>query len=85
MTSTQSPIRMSFCAISSSLCSVALLTVTPAISTGSSAAQGLSAPVRPTLIRMSFTRVTATSGANFRAMAQRGSRPPTTPSSPCAA
>ena len=30
MTSTQSPTRMSFCAIRSSLCSVALLTVTPA-------------------------------------------------------
>jgi hypothetical protein len=32
---------------------------------------------------MSRTRVIATSGANFRAIAQRGSRPPITPSSPC--
>ena len=38
ITSTQSPSRMSFWAISSSLCSVALLTVTPLISTGSSVA-----------------------------------------------
>ena len=52
MTSTRSPTRMSFCAIRSSLCSVAALTVTPVISTGASTAYGLSAPVRPTLIRM---------------------------------
>ena len=82
MTSTWSPIRMSFCAMRSSLCRVAALTLTPEISTGASTAHGLSAPVRPTLMRMSSTRVTATSGANFRAIAQRGSRPPTTPSSP---
>ena len=36
--------------------------MTPPICTGSSAAQGLSAPVRPTLISMLFSRVTATSG-----------------------
>ena len=79
ITSTWSPMRMSFWAIRSSLCRVAALTVTPEISTGASTAQGFSAPVRPTLIRMSSTRVTATSGANFRAMAQRGSRPPDHP------
>ena len=41
MTSTRSPSRMSFWAISSSLCSVALLTVTPAICTGSSDGPGI--------------------------------------------
>ena len=38
MTSTRSPSRMSLVAISSSLCSVALVTVTPLTCTGSSSA-----------------------------------------------
>jgi len=47
-TITLSPSRMSLRLMSSSLCSVAVLTVTPPTSTGSSWAHGLSAPVRPT-------------------------------------
>ena len=42
--------RMSLFAMYSSLCSVALFTVTPPICTGSSTAFGLSVPVRPTVI-----------------------------------
>src|SRR5439155_1575235 len=83
VTSTQSPSRMSFASIRSKLWSVAVVTVTPPISTGSSTAYGLSAPVRPTLIRISLSLVIWTSGANLRAMAQRGSRFPTVPSSTC--
>src|SRR5439155_383642 len=83
VTSTQSPSRMSFASIRSKLWSVAVVTVTPPISTGSSTAYGLSAPVRPTLIRISLSFVTWTSGANLRATAQRGSRLPTVPSSAC--
>ena len=72
---------MSLAAISAALWSVALETVTPPISTGSSTAYGLSAPVRPTLIRISSSFVTCTSGANLRATAQRGSRLLIVPSS----
>src|SRR5438132_1135517 len=43
---------MSFASIRSKLWSVAVVTVTPPISTGSSTAYGLSAPVRPTLIQI---------------------------------
>src|SRR5437667_41392 len=57
VTSTQSPSRMSFASIRSKLWSVAVVTVTPPISTGSSTAYGLSAPVRPTLIRISLSLV----------------------------
>ena len=81
VTSTQSPSRMSLAAISSALCSVAFETVTPPISTGSSTAYGLSAPVRPTLMRISSSFVICTSGANLRATDQRGSRLPMVPSS----
>ncbi len=49
-TITVSPTRMSLRRMSSSLWSVASLTVTPPTSTGSSSANGLRAPVRPTLI-----------------------------------
>ena len=83
ITSTRSPSRMSFCAISSSLCSVAALTVTPVICTGSSDGPGIErAGAAHVDLDARCSRVTATSGANFRAIAQRGSRPPTTPSSP---
>src|SRR5881409_187443 len=71
VTSTQSPSRMSFASIRSKLWSVAVVTVTPPISTGSSTAYGLRAPVRPTLIRISLSFVIWTSGANLRATAQR--------------
>ena len=45
-----SPSRRSLRRMSSSLCRVARSTVTPPTSTGSSSAQGLSTPVRPTLM-----------------------------------
>ncbi len=56
---TVSPTRTSFFRISSSLWKLTLLTVTPASSTGSSWAVGVSAPVLPTLIVMPRTRVVA--------------------------
>ncbi len=62
-TSTQSPIRRSLRAISSSLCSVALATVLPATRTGSSSATGVRTPLRPTCTVMSSRRVRACSGS----------------------
>ncbi len=62
------PLRL----MSSSLCSVAVETVTPPTWTGSSSAQGLSAPVRPTLMWMWRSVVTAVEGAHLYARAQRG-------------
>ena len=70
--STVSPIRTSFRLTSSSLCRLTLLTVTPASSTGSRLAAGVRAPVFPTLMVMSRTRVVAWRAANLKAMAQRG-------------
>ena len=49
-TVTASPILISFLFISSSLCSVALETITPPIFTGSIFATGVNAPVLPTWI-----------------------------------
>ena len=60
-----SPSRMSLRLMSSSLCSVAFETVTPPTSTGSSAPQGLSAPVRPTRMRIAFSFVCAVIGAHL--------------------
>ena len=56
-TCTQSPTRRSFSWMSSSLCSVASFTVVPPISTGSSIANGLSAPVRPTFTSIASSLV----------------------------
>jgi hypothetical protein len=81
---TLSPTRMSLRAISSSLCSVARVTRTPPTLTGSSSATGVSAPVRPTWMRMSRRMVCACSAGNFQAVAQRGARP-TKPSRRCKA
>ena len=81
-TITVSPMRMSLRAISSSLCSVAFDTTTPPTVTGSSLAAGVSAPVRPTWISMSMSRVIASCGGNLWAMAQRGARD-TKPSRSC--
>ena len=50
---TVSPMRMSLRSISSSLCNVARATRLPLTITGSSAATGVSTPVRPTWMRMS--------------------------------
>ena len=68
--------------MSSSLWSVARETVTPPTSTGSSIAHGLSAPVRPTRIRISSSFVCAVIGAHLNARAQRG-RECSTPSAAC--
>ena len=62
---TASPSLMSFLAISASLCRVALDTVVPATSTGSSSATGVSAPVRPTWMVMDLRIVVACSAANL--------------------
>jgi hypothetical protein len=64
-TITSSPWRMPLRLMSSSLCSVARVTVTPPTWTGSMIAHGLSAPVRPTRIRISSRRVTAVIGAHL--------------------
>ena len=48
LTITVSPIRISFLLTSSSLCKVALDTITPPTATGSNLATGVKAPVRPT-------------------------------------
>lgn len=56
-TRTWSPIRISFLRISSSLCKVARLIVEPAICTGSRMAVGVKAPVLPTVITISLTRL----------------------------
>ena len=76
-TITSSPTRTSLRARSSSLCSVASLTVTPPTWTGSSTANGCRSPNLPTFHSMPFSRVTAVVGGNFQAIAQRGSRPTT--------
>ncbi len=74
-TMTSSPGRMSLRARSSSLCSVASLTVTPPTWTGSSTANGCRSPNLPTFHMMSRSVVTFVVGGNFQAIAQRGSRP----------
>ena len=51
-TTTVSPISTPLRLTSSSLCSVAVLTVTPPTCTGSSEANGVTRPVRPTLTKM---------------------------------
>ena len=71
-TITSSPARMSLRLMSSSLCSVAREIVTPPTSTGCQHAHGLSAPVRPTRIRICSRRVVAVRGAHLNARAQRG-------------
>ena len=78
-TITSSPSRTSLRRRSSSLCSVASLTTTPETSTGSSCANGTMWPVRPTFQATRWSVVVAVLGANFQAIAPRGSRP-TTPS-----
>ena len=64
-TMTVSPTRTSLRRMSSSLCRVASLTVTPAICTGSSTAKGLRVPVRPTLTSMRRSLVVACMGGNL--------------------
>ena len=71
-TMTVSPGRTSLARTWSSLCSVALPTVTPPTNTGSSTANGVARPVRPIDTRMSSSFVVRSSGGNLKAMAQRG-------------
>ena len=77
MTITSSPSRTSLRFRSSSLCSVASFTVTPDTCTGSRFANGTMWPVRPTFHITLFSVVVAVIGANFHAIAPRGSRPTT--------
>jgi hypothetical protein len=69
LTCTMSPTRRSLRATRSKLWSVASFTCAPPISTGSSTANGLIVPVRPTFTSMPSSRVSAMSGANLRAIA----------------
>ena len=71
-TITRSPSRMSLRLMSSSLCSVAVETVTPPTWTGSSSAHGFRAPVRPTRTWIRLRVVIAVDGAHLNARAQRG-------------
>ena len=71
-TDTVSPTRTSSWRMKSRLCSVARDTVVPASRTGSSTALGVSTPVRPTEMTMSFKSVCLTSGGYLYAAAQRG-------------
>ena len=64
-TITVSPMRTSLRRISSSLCSVALVTVTPPTNTGSSRATGVMAPVRPTCTSMPTSSVCISSGGKL--------------------
>ena len=73
-TITVSPMCTSLRRTSSSLCSVALVTVTPPTNTGASRATGVIAPVRPTWTSMPSTSVAISSAGNLCATAQRGSR-----------
>jgi hypothetical protein len=63
--STVSPMARSSRAISSSLCNVALDTVTPLTTTGRSRATGVSTPVRPTWTEIASSLVSARSAANL--------------------
>ena len=74
-TITSSPALMSLRTMSSSLCSVASLIVTPPTATGASTAYGRRSPNFPTFHMTFSSRVTAVVGGNFQATAQRGSRP----------
>jgi len=65
ITTTSSPSRTSLRARSSSLCRVAVLTVTPPTWTGSSIANGNSAPLRPTFQTTLFSLVVAVVGATL--------------------
>ena len=64
-TTTVSPISTPLRATSSALCSVAIEIVTPPTRTGSSIANGVTAPVRPTLTWMSRSTVVCSSGGNL--------------------
>src|SRR5437867_7666711 len=64
--------RTSLRLTSSSLCRVAVVTVTPPTNTGSSWAKGVTTPVRPVCTKMFSSRVVRSSGGNLYAMAHLG-------------
>src|SRR6266480_7613549 len=64
--------RTSLRLISSSLCRVAVRTVTPPTNTGSSWANGVTTPVRPVCTKMFSRSVVRSSGGNLYAIAHRG-------------
>ena len=72
--STLSPNLISFLSISSWLCNVTLDTVTPETKTGLTLATGVSAPVLPTCIIISFMILVACWALNFPAIAHLGER-----------
>ena len=84
LTMTVSPMRTSLRRISSSLCNVAFVIVTPPTNTGARRATGVKAPVRPTCISIPCTIVSASSAGNLCAIAKRGARE-TNPNSSCCA
>ena len=69
-----SPISTPLRFTSSALCRVAISTVDPLTLAGSITPNGVTRPVRPTLTRMSSSRVVTSSGGYLYAMAQRGAR-----------
>ena len=71
---TMSPMRTPLRLTSCWLCSVAISTVDPETRIGSMTPYGVTRPVRPTLTRMSSSRVLTSSGGYFQAIAQRGAR-----------
>ena len=81
-TMTVSPMRISLRLSSSSLCSVALVTLTPPTNTAFRRATGVIAPVRPTCTVMSSTMVCASSAGYLCAIANLGARD-TNPNSFC--
>ena len=64
--------RTSLRRTSSSLCSVAVVIVTPPTATGSSTANGVTLPVRPVCTSIFFSSAVRSSGGNLNAIAQRG-------------
>src|SRR4029453_4844484 len=67
--------RTSLSRITSSLCSVAMRTITPPTATGSSTANGLSAPVRPTLTPVSAGGGVGAVGGDLKPTPRGGSAP----------
>ena len=69
---TESPMRMSFILMKSTLWRLARLTVVPATRTGVITAVGVTTPVRPTVHSIVSITVSASSGGNLYAAAHRG-------------
>ena len=64
-TITVSPLRTSLRRVSSSLCSVAFVIVTPPTNTGSRTANGVTFPVRPVWISIDRNSAVRSSGGNL--------------------